>query len=322
MSFGLLAGSTRESVFYNIFENKTQGKHMTKIKPFVKWAGGKGKLAQILDDHLPRDFSEHQNITYIEPFVGGGAMMFHMIERYPCIDRIVINDINQDLMRCYNLIKEDPLDLIEHLKDLETEYHALNTENGRKDFYYAIRDAYNEKLFDANERAAQFIFLNHTCFNGLYRENKSGHFNVPIGRYKKPTICNEDVIMADHEALSKVEVLNDDYKLIVNYLGPGYNFIYFDPPYRPLLGSSNFKDYSKSIFGDREQEELKQFCDRLGGQGCKIMLSNSNSRNEDGTSYFEELYEGYSYTEIFAPRTINAFADRRKDQLEVLIRNY
>ena len=295
---------------------------MVNIKPFVKWAGGKGKLAQVLNGHLPQDFEEYSNITYIEPFVGGGAMMFYMIKHHTNIERIVINDINKDLMHCYKLVKDNPKVLIDRLKELEKGYYAQNCENGRKEFYYAIREAYNVEQVGADERAAFFVFLNHTCFNGLYRENKSGHFNVPVGRYKDPKICNEKVIMADHEALSRIEILNGDYKVIADYLGSGFNFIYFDPPYRPLLGSSNFKDYSKSSFGDKEQEELKQFCDFLDGKGCKIMLSNSNSKNEDGSSYFEELYQGYSYREIFAPRIINAFADRRKDQLEVLITNY
>ena len=294
----------------------------TKIRPFVKWAGGKGKLTLALECLLPQDFDKQNDITYIEPFVGGGAMMFHMIEHHRNIKRIIINDLNKDLMRCYRLIKENPLELIGRLSILENEFYALRTENERKSFYYAIRETYNENSFEHNERAAQFIFLNHTCFNGLYRENKSGHFNVPFGRYINPTICNEELILADHEVLSKVEILNDDYHVIADYLGTGYNFIYFDPPYRPLLGASNFKDYTKSVFGDLEQEELKRFCDNLSAQGHKLMLSNSASKNEDGTSFFEELYRGYSYDEIFAPRTINAFADRRKDQLEVIIRNY
>lgn len=295
---------------------------MNKIKPFVKWAGGKGKLVKTLVQRLPPDFDKQHNITYIEPFVGGGAMMFYMIEHYPNISRIIINDINKDLMRCYRLIKEAPYALIERLRVLEAGYYALFSDQGRKDFYYSIRDAFNEELFDEDEKAAQFIFLNHTCFNGLYRENKSGLFNVPIGRYKKPRILNEELILADHKALSKVEILNDNYKAVSDYLGDGYTFIYFDPPYRPLLGSSNFNDYSKSGFGDLEQEELKKFCDSLTENGCKLMLSNSSSKNQDGSSYFEELYIGYTFSEIYAPRVINAFADRRKDQLEVLIRNY
>ena len=213
---------------------------MTKIKPFVKWAGGKGKLAQVLESHLPQDFDDQNNVTYIEPFVGGGAMMFYMIEHHPNICRVVINDINKDLIRCYRLIKEDPFALIERLRNLETEYYSMGSENGRRDYYYAIREAYNGKRIDADERAAQFIFLNRTCFNGLYRENKSGHFNVPFGRNNKPTICNEELIIADHEALSKVEILNGDYQVITNYLDDRYTFIYLDPPYRPLLGSSKF----------------------------------------------------------------------------------
>lgn len=297
-------------------------KEITIAKPFVKWAGGKGKLIKTLDSQLPANFDQQINVTYIEPFVGGGAMLFHMLNNHPNIKRAVINDVNKDLIRCYKLIKETPEILIEKLERIEGAYRALNTEDGRRDFYYATRDIYNQLLQDDDERAANFIFLNHTCFNGLYRENGEGKFNVPFGRYKNPTICNSDVIMADHEVLSKVDIYCSDYSNIIRHLGRDYNFVYLDPPYRPLLGSSNFKQYSKSSFGDKEQVELKRFCDRLSQRGCLWMLSNSDSNNEDGTNYFEELYNGYDFSKILAPRVINAFADKRDSQLEALIRNY
>lgn len=297
-------------------------KAITIAKPFVKWAGGKGKLIKILESQLPADFDQQQNVTYIEPFVGGGAMLFHMLNNHPNIKRAVINDVNKDLIRCYRLIKESPEILIEKLERIESAYRALETEEGRKDFFYATRNVYNEHLQDDNERAANFIFLNHTCFNGLYRENGAGKFNVPFGRYKNPTICNVDVIMADHVALSKVDIYCGNYSNIIKHLGRDINFVYLDPPYRPLLGSSNFKQYSKGSFGDKEQIELKLFCDRLTEQGCYWMLSNSDSTNENGTNYFEELYEDYNFMKILAPRVINAFADRRTSQLEILIRNF
>lgn len=297
-------------------------KTITIAKPFVKWAGGKGKLIKTLVSQLPDDFVQQIDVTYVEPFVGGGAMLFHMLNNYPNIKRVVINDINRDLIRCYKLIKESPDILIEKLERIEGAYNALKTEDGKREFYYATRDVFNERLDDENEIAANFIFLNHTCFNGLYRENLSGKFNVPFGRYKRPIVHNKSVIMADHKALSKVDIYCGNYSEIIRHLGHGYNFIYLDPPYRPLLGSSNFKQYSKSSFGDNEQVELKQFCDRLSERGCRWMLSNSDSCNEDGTNYFEELYEGYNFSKVLAPRVINAFADNRKSQLEVLIRNY
>ena len=290
-------------------------------KPFVKWAGGKGNLLTILESQLPADFDSQTKVTYIEPFVGGGAMLFHMLNTHPNIRRVVINDINKDLIRCYQLMKENPRALIELLRPFEQRYYALN-EDERRRYFYEIRYEYNNAELTGDQRAAYMIFLNHTCFNGLYRENASGAFNVPFGRYKKPKICNEDVVMADHEVLSKVDIVCGDYKSVLSHLGREYNFVYLDPPYRPLIGSSNFKDYSRSGFNDKEQVELKHFCDHLTARGCRVMLSNSDSTNEDGTSYFKALYEGYTFGKVLAPRFINAYAEKREKQTEVLIKNY
>ena len=184
-------------------------------KPFVKWAGGKGGLLKTLDQMLPPNFHDMNDITYIEPFVGGGAMLFHMLSKYSNIRRVVINDINKVLIRCYQLVKENPQTLIELLKPFEQRYYELN-EDERRLYFYEVRNVYNNLELTADQRAACFIFFNHTCFNGLYRENASGGFNVPFGRYKKPKICNEDVIMADHKILSKVEIICDDYKNILS----------------------------------------------------------------------------------------------------------
>ena len=287
----------------------------------MKWAGGKGNLLSILESQLPSDFDTQTKVTYIEPFVGGGAMLFHMLTTHTNIRHVVINDINQDLIRCYQLVKEKPQTLIELLKPLEQSYYELN-EDERRLYFYEVRNKYNNAELSADQRAAILIFLNHTCFNGLYRENACGDFNVPFGRYKKPKICNIDVIMADHKVLSKVDIISGDYKKVLSHLGKGYNFIYLDPPYRPLLGSSNFNQYSKSGFSDHEQVELKNFCDRLTARGCHLMLSNSDSTQTDGTPYFQTLYEGYTFDRILAPRFINAYAEKREKQMEVLIKNY
>ena len=302
-------------------QNTVVKKKAVVAKPFVKWAGGKGNLLQKLEALLPADFDDLQNVTYIEPFVGGGAMLFHMLNNHKNIKRVVINDINKDLIRCYQLIKKDPQALIDILYPMEQQFYEKGEED-RKAFFYEIRQHYNTLKIHEDLRAAYFIFLNHTCFNGLYRENGSGSFNVPFGRYKNPKICNVDVIMADHKVLSKVDVICGDYKNIISHLGKGYNFIYLDPPYRPLPGSNNFNQYSKSGFNDKEQEELKTFCDRLSSKDCHWMLSNSDSFNLDGTSYFECLYKGYFINRVLAPRFINAHADKREKQSEVLITNY
>lgn len=293
----------------------------TEIKPFVKWAGGKGKLIEILDSQLPVDFELQENITYIEPFVGGGAMLFHMLTKYSNIKRAVICDINEDLIRCYNLIKDSPDILIENLHCLETTYYSINKES-RRNYYLHIRELYNSNKLNKNDKASLFIFLNRTCFNGLYRENGEGAFNVPFGNYKRPTICNEENIIGIHKCLKKVDIYSGDYSIIKKHLGKKYNFVYLDPPYRPLLGSSNFKQYSKGGFGDCEQESLKTFCDKLSMRNCKIMLSNSYSTNENGSSYFESLYDNYFIDRVLAPRYINAFAESREKETELLIKNY
>ncbi len=294
-------------------------------KPFIKWAGGKGKLLLKLEEMLPVNFDDLQDVTYIEPFVGGGAMLFHMLQKHKCIRKVVINDINPDLIRCYQLIAKEPYILIERLKLIEQNYYNEDILD-KKELYYAYRQQFNKKGIHLDERAAIFIFLNHTCFNGLFRVNTSGAFNVPYGRYKHPVICNEELILADHKLLSSVELVirePGDYKNIIRNLSRKYaNFIYFDPPYRPVSETSYFKEYSTAPFGDTQQEELKLFCDHLSGLGCKIMVSNSDSRTKNGESFFENLYQGYNIEYILAPRFINANPDKRQEQGEIVIRNY
>jgi len=294
-------------------------------KPFVKWAGGKGNLLQKLEALLPANFDDLQDVTYIEPFVGGGAMLFHMLHRHKCIRRAVINDINPDLIRCYRLIATSPQNLIDRLKNIENNYYSVGFET-RKELFYAYRDQYNSEGISADERAALFVFLNRTCFNGLYRVNAAGKFNVPYGRYKKPVICNEELIMTDHRLLNSVELIirqPGDYKLVGQNLSrKNMNFVYFDPPYRPISETSSFREYTNNPFDDKQQEELKEFCDKLTNQNCFIMLSNSDSMKANGESYFEDLYEGYNFERIYAPRYINAFTEKRVKLTEVVIRNY
>lgn len=306
-------------------QNTVVKKKTIVAKPFIKWAGGKGNLLQKLEALLPTDFDDLENVTYIEPFVGGGAMLFHMLQRHKCITRAVINDINPDLIRCYQLIANNPQTLVERLKNIENNYYSVDFP-ARKELFYAYRDQYNSEGIHPDERAALFIFLNHTCFNGLYRVNAAGKFNVPYGRYKKPVICNEELIMADHRLLNSVELVirqPGDYKLVRQNLSRNHpNFVYFDPPYRPLSATSSFKEYSNNPFEDRQQEELKHLCDRLSAQNCLIMQSNSDSKTENGDSYFEALYEGYNIQRILASRFINADPEKRKKLTEIVIRNY
>ena len=306
-------------------QNTVVKKKAITPKPFVKWAGGKGNLLQQLEALLPTDFDDLENVTYIEPFVGGGAMLFHMLQRHKCIRRAVINDINADLIRCYQLVANEPQILIDRLRNIEDNYFSVDFP-ARRDLYYAYRDQYNSEGIHPDERAALFIFLNHTCFNGLHRVNSAGKFNVPYGRYKKPVICNEELIMADHRLLNSVELVirqPGDYKQIRQNLSRNNpNFVYFDPPYRPINETSSFKEYSNYPFEDRQQEELKEFCDRLTNQNCLIMLSNSDSKTDSGISYFDTLYDGYDLKRVLASRFINADPEKRKKQTEVVIRSY
>lgn len=291
-------------------------------KPFVKWAGGKASLINQFIDYLPSDFKEQQEVTYIEPFVGGGAMLFYMLTHYSNIKRAIINDVNNDLIGCYKLIKNNPTKLVELLRNIGIEYNQLSSIEDKTKFYYLMREKYNKADITVEERAACFIFLNKTCFNGLYRVNKNGKFNVPFGKYKRPNICDEELIMAVHEVLKMVEIYVGDYQNITQFVGEGYSLIYMDPPYRPLSGSACFIEYTRNTFDDREQEKLKTYCDILTQKGCRIMQSNSNSLNNNGESYFAELYDTYYIKQIKAHRFINAHAGKREKETELLILNY
>lgn len=300
---------------------KEQSKSIV-AKPFVKWAGGKGSLVKQLKEYLPSDFVEQQDITYVEPFVGGGAMLFYMLSHYPNIKRAIINDINEDLINCYLLIKNNPAKLISMLQLINNEYNQLVSIDEKKRYYYNMREKYNNDNFNNEERLACFIFLNKTCFNGLYRVNAEGKFNVPFGKYKRPKICDEKLIMADHKILQKVDIYFGEYRNITRHIGRRYNFIYIDPPYRPLSESACFIEYTHNVFDDTEQEKLKAYCDRLTQMGCKIMQSNSNSIDDNGESYFVKLYNGYNINQILAHRFINAHAGKREKETELLIMNY
>ena len=305
-------------------DKKTDNKSL-KLKPFVKWAGGKRRLLTLLDANLPQFLHDVPEICYVEPFVGGGAVLFHMLDKFPNITKIVINDINNELIACYRTIKDNSSNLISLLKKIEDRFLSEN-QDVRQELFYAYRDEYNNKRNLADiDKCALFIFLNRTCFNGLHRVNLKGNFNVPYGRYINPTICDKGTILAISKALNRIDVTlkSGDYKdVLVEITDPANTFVYLDPPYRPLLGENNFKSYSKGPFSDLQQEELKAFCDELTGLGVRWMQSNSDSKNEDGTSYFENLYDNYFFQIIYAPRAINAFGEGRGKITESLIRNY
>ena len=237
----------------HINDTSIQGQELNRrtimAKPFVKWAGGKRKLLQTLEKNLPEGFKKAQKVTYIEPFVGGGAMLFHMLERYSNIEKVIINDINPALINCYHTVQKKHKELIKELLALQNDFYRSEDKEDRKSLYYNFRKEYNEispAKRNTIRAAALFIFFNKTCFNGLYRENNNGDFNVPFGRYIHPNICQEQCIIEAHEALKTVKILNGEYSDVSKLIDwNDYNFFYFDPLYRPLLGSNNFNQYTK-----------------------------------------------------------------------------
>lgn len=293
-----------------------------KAKPFVKWVGGKGQLLDQLEALLPADFAEWENVTYIEPFVGGGAMLFYMLQTHPNISRAVINDINPDLMTCYKMVRDNPDALIVSLKDIQAEYYSLTNEEEREAFYILRREEFNKKEHDDLRNTTLFFFLNRTCFNGLYRVNKSGLFNVPFGKYKNPMICDSATIYADSELLQRVEIMTGDYQQTIDK-ACGNTLFYFDPPFRPLNATSNFNNYSKEAFNDLAQIRLKEFCDIVQNAGYKFMLSNSDCSSANPKDlFFENLYSEYQIERVLASRNVNSNASKRGKLTELLIRNY
>lgn len=294
----------------------------TKAKPFLKWAGGKTQLLPTIDTFLPEAFQKENEITYIEPFVGGGAMIFFMLQKYPNIKRAVINDINPHLIKTYTVIRDNPILLIDYLGELQTAFRAIGEYEAQKEFYLDIRSRFNQHSLSNIEEAAYMIFLNRTCFNGLYRENSKGKFNVPFGRYSNPTICDDTLILADSALLQKVEILNGDFSETESFIN-GYTFFYFDPPYRPLNSTSSFNSYVKEDFGDNEQIRLKDFYTYLSLHGCHVMLSNSDGKSHnENDMFFDNLYSDFIIERVYTKRRINADASKRGLLSELLIRNY
>jgi DNA adenine methylase len=291
----------------------------------LKWAGGKGQLLTQLDEHLPGELQE-QEFIYIEPFVGGGAMLFYMLRKFPNITHAVINDINPHLVTAYRIIKNQPDELIQRLFVLEQEYFSQSDEDAKKEYFLHVRNLFNESELDDVDRTKYLIFLNRTCFNGLYRVNSKGKFNVPFGRNSHPTICNADTILADSEVLNRVDVtiLNGDFERTADEMQEGYNFFYFDPPYRPLNATSSFNSYAKEDFNDDEQIRLRDFCARLNEQpNVRWMLSNSDcsAKNSEDT-FFEDIYAPFHIHRVYASRAINANPEKRGKLTELLIKNY
>ena len=303
---------------------------MDKAKPFLKWVGGKGQLLKQLEDHYPNALKKGTINCYIEPFLGGGALFFSIVEKYN-IKSAYLYDLNRDLVLTYIVIQKKYEDLLSILEAYQKHYDETANED-RNALFLSIRKKFNEQHFKIDYkkmskkcmvRAAQFIFLNKTCFNGLFRLNKKGEFNVPYGKYKTAKIFDPNNIKAVSKALQNFEIFHAEYSNCYTNVDEK-TFVYFDPPYRPLSQTSSFTTYTGSEFTDKEQIELANFFKRLDKEkGAKLMLSNSDPTNVNPyDAFFEEAYLGYNLFKVSASRAINCKADGRGKINELIITNY
>ena len=297
-----------------IFEEYTQA------RPFIKWVGGKTQLLNEVSKSITRDFESRQHVTYVEPFVGGGAVMFWILQEYPNIERAVINDINQELICTYRVIQVNVEELIAELAHIQDEYIPLGSED-RKAYFMEKRARFNTKKTTPVETAALFIFLNRTCFNGLYRVNSKGKFNVPHGKYANPRICDADNLHACSAVLQKVEILCGDFSETGRYAGPNTLF-YFDPPYKPITETSSFTSYAKEGFNDDEQVRLRDFCDQISKDKALFVASNSDPKGVNPSeNFFDTLYNHFIIKRVSATRMINSDASGRGAISELIISN-
>jgi len=291
-------------------------KQFLNMKPFLKWAGGKGQLLEVISSNLPLSFN-----TYVEPFVGSGAVLFDILSNRRNVERVVINDVNTDLINTYLCIKNNCQALIVELTNLQEQYLSADDEERTK-LFYDVRDKYNKRTSSEVEQASFFIFLNRTCFNGLYRVNSNNYFNVPHGKYKNPKICDKDNLASVSTALKGVDIWNGDYEKLKEVVTDGC-FVYLDPPYKPISETSAFTSYIAGGFGDDEQVRLKKFCDYINQKGAYFMLSNSDPASVDSNNlFFDDLYSQYHIQRVLAKRAINSNGNNRGEVNELLITNY
>lgn len=303
-------------------------------KPFLKWAGGKSQLLTTIEDRFPNEIKKTLKIDkYFEVFVGGGALYFYLMNNYD-VGEAYLYDINPELILTYNVIKENPKELINLLSDLQEEYVPLGQED-RKEYYLNIRRNFNENVVDFDfdiesnncsdeqvTRASQVIFMNKTCFNGLFRLNKKGEFNVPHGRYKNPLICDKNNIMAVSKTLKQTHIINGNYDKSEDLIDEN-SLVYLDPPYRPLSDKSSFTTYAGFEFTDEHQIGLGNFYKRISDKGAKAILSNSDPKNEDpDDNFFDDLYKDFNMKRVQAKRSINSNGKKRGLINEILVTNY
>jgi DNA adenine methylase len=300
-----------------------------KARPFLKWAGGKRQLLSQIDSYLPPALMEGALQRYVEPFVGSGAVFFHIVQNYP-VQELFIADINPELILAYRTIQKDVEALIDELACIEDQYLPL-AEPQRKAFYYRQRELYNEDKraieYDTLQeawfrRTAQLIFLNRTCYNGLFRVNSHGEYNVPFGRYKNPTICDGPNLRAVSELMQQTMIHYGHYSDCAAFVDES-TLVYFDPPYRPISATANFTAYSPLSFDDDQQLELADFYRLLDDQGAALILSNSDPKNTDpDDDFLEDAYAEFRIERVQARRRINRSVEKRGPINELLILNY
>ena len=303
---------------FSLFE-----KDRIECKPFIKWVGGKGQLLPEINKLYPIELGKNIN-KYAEIFLGGGAVLFDILSKYK-LDEVYISDKNLELINTYKSIRDNVDILIKSLKEMEEQYIPLNNED-RKIYYYEKREEYNSLKINSEvnniEKAILFIFLNKTCFNGLYRVNKKGEFNVPMGAYKKPKICDKENLKNVSLTLRNVKIVYADYRESEKFIDDK-TFVYIDPPYRPLNITSSFTSYTENDFNDKEQIELAEYINVLNKKGAKIVISNSDPKNNDiDDNFFDELYDNYNINRVKATRMLNSNASLRGAINELLITNY
>ena len=292
-------------------------------KPFLKWAGGKGQLLGELQAYYP--FVTAGITKYAEPFVGGGAVLFDVLNRYE-VEQVYISDSNAELIHTYCTVRDDIDELVERLSSYQAQYLPLDYPR-RKAYYAAKRDTFNRLTLGGSkreglEKAALMIFLNRTCFNGLYRVNKKGFFNVPIGAYQNPLICDEENLRAVSAKLQRVMIVCADYRESARFIDE-HTFVYLDPPYRPLSSTANFTAYTQQLFDDDRQRELAEFVQQMDQKGAKIVVSNSDPQNTDSADdFFDSIYASYTITRVQAARMINSNSKARGKINELIISNF
>ncbi|QUV86236.1 Dam family site-specific DNA-(adenine-N6)-methyltransferase [Chloracidobacterium aggregatum] len=303
---------------------------MTRARPFIKWVGGKSQLLEQFENFYPDELRKGIIKNYVEPFLGGGALFFALSQRYK-IESAYLSDLNKDLILTYQVIQQRPNDLLDFLEQYQKDYDQTEPEK-RKDLFLTVRRHFNLQHFEINykklsdnwiPRAAQLIFLNKTCFNGLFRLNSRGEFNVPYGKYKTAVIFDEPNILAVSKVLQRAEIQQADYTSCFDKVNEN-TFVYLDPPYRPISQTASFTTYTDAGFDDKEQLQLAQFFRKLDREtGAKLMLSNSDPKNENPKDdFFEKAYSGYNIFRVSASRAVNCNGERRGKINELLVINY